>query len=115
MHRLREMHSRLPDRRDRRRRGPSGNAAAHARAQRRVVEGVSGHYRNPGRPAGCRGMEGEDGQTRALAAMSALAPFELTPANLYSREGLLRLDAHFLHWLGARDSHMAEQLVSART
>jgi NADPH-dependent glutamate synthase beta subunit-like oxidoreductase/NAD(P)H-flavin reductase len=47
--------------------------------------------------------------------MSGLAPFELTPANLYSREGLLRLDAHFLHWLGARDPRMAEQLVSART
>jgi NADPH-dependent glutamate synthase beta subunit-like oxidoreductase/NAD(P)H-flavin reductase len=46
--------------------------------------------------------------------MSALAPFELTAANLYSREGLLRLDAHFLSWLGARDSRMAEQLVSAR-
>ena len=43
--------------------------------------------------------------------MSALEPFELTPANLYSREGLLRLDAHFLHWLGARDTRMAEQLV----
>ena len=47
--------------------------------------------------------------------MSAGVPFELTPANLYSREGLLRLDAHFLHWLGARDSRLAEQLVSART
>ena len=47
--------------------------------------------------------------------MSALAPFELTAANLYSREGLLRLDAHFLHWLGAQDSRLAEQLVSART
>ena len=46
--------------------------------------------------------------------MSALEPFELTPANLYSREGLLRLDAHFLHWLGARDTRMAEQLVGAR-
>ena len=46
--------------------------------------------------------------------MSALAPFELTAANLYSREGLLRLDAHFLHWLGARDAHLAGQLVSAR-
>ena len=47
--------------------------------------------------------------------MSALAPFELTAANLYSREGLLRLDAHFLYWLGAQDSRLAEQLVSART
>ena len=46
--------------------------------------------------------------------MSALAPFELTAANLYSREGLLRLDAHFLRWLGVRDSRLAGQLVSAR-
>ena len=46
--------------------------------------------------------------------MSAPTSFELNAANLYSREGLLRLDAHFLHWLGARDSRMAEQLVSAR-
>ena len=46
--------------------------------------------------------------------MSALAPFELTAASLYSREGLLRLDAYFLRWLGARDSGLAEQLVSAR-
>ena len=47
--------------------------------------------------------------------MSAPAPFELTPANLYSREGLLRLDAYFLHWLDAQDPRLAEQLVSART
>ena len=47
--------------------------------------------------------------------MSAGVPFELSPTTLYSREGLLRLDAHFLHWLGARDSRLAEQLVSART
>ena len=46
--------------------------------------------------------------------MSAPAPFELTPANLYSREGLLRLDAYFLHWLDAQDARLAEQLVSAR-
>ena len=46
--------------------------------------------------------------------MSALAPFELTAASLYSREGLLRLDAYFLRWLGARDSGLAEQFVSAR-
>src|ERR1700722_3214678 len=46
--------------------------------------------------------------------MNALVPFELTAANLYSREGLLRLDTHFLQWLGARDPGLTEQLVGAR-
>jgi NADPH-dependent glutamate synthase beta subunit-like oxidoreductase/NAD(P)H-flavin reductase len=40
--------------------------------------------------------------------------FELTPANLYSRDGLLRLDAHFLYWLGSCDPQLSEQLCAAR-
>jgi NADPH-dependent glutamate synthase beta subunit-like oxidoreductase/NAD(P)H-flavin reductase len=47
--------------------------------------------------------------------MSVIAPpFELSAINLYSRAGLLRIDARFLEWLNAHDARLGERLISAR-
>jgi len=41
--------------------------------------------------------------------------FDFTFQDLYSRDGLIRLDQTFLDWLGARHSALRDRLAGART
>ena len=39
---------------------------------------------------------------------------DFTFAELYDRDGLARLDARFLDWLGAEDAELSSRLAAAR-
>ena len=67
VHRLHAVRRRVPGRGDLRRGRRAARPAGIHRAQRRAVEGVEAHHRAQARAAGCRRVEGREGQAQATS------------------------------------------------
>src|SRR3954470_2448729 len=85
------------------------------RPQRRAGQGVAEHHRRQAGARGRRRVERRQGQEAVPRALTSLElAHGLAFADLYRREGLVRLDALFLESLAAGNAALHARLLDAR-
>src|SRR5688572_15806533 len=109
------MHSGVPGECDLRRRGRARRPEDLHRAQRRARERLADHHRRQAPSRGRRRVEGRPGQAREARALMLKLAFGLSFAELYERDGLVKVDEAFLSLLNRADAALAARLRTARS